>query len=122
MTAPLSVVLDIPPGDVPRFKDHPLIRGLATGRAVTRRTRTVYYDTVDFALRRRGLRGHVTQAAPPPNGESAPLDPQPGEAFDVNQRTDPAVRDARAETVPEQPLLAVFDSTIERTTRLLRPS
>jgi inorganic triphosphatase YgiF len=122
MTAPpLSVVLEIPPGDVPRLKDHPLIRGPASGRAVTRRTRTVYYDTADLALRRRRLSVHVNQAASAPG--AVPAGPA-GDAdiLDVNQVTDPAVREAIAETASDQPLQAVFDSTIERTTRLLRPS
>jgi inorganic triphosphatase YgiF len=35
---------------------------------------------------------------------------------------DPAVRDALAEAAPDQPLQPMFDCTIERTTRLLRPT
>lgn len=126
MPAPLSLVLDVAPDDVVRLKNHPLIRGLASGRPVTRRTRTVYYDTADLALRRRRLSVYVNQAAQP-SSETAEAPPLPLEdhrdgALDVSQVADPGLRDALAELPPDSPLQAVFDSTIERTTRLLRPS
>ena len=41
MPAPLSLSFNIAPDDIGRFKRHPLVRGLTTGRPVTRRTRTV---------------------------------------------------------------------------------
>jgi inorganic triphosphatase YgiF len=119
MTAPLSVVLEITPDDVSRFNELPQIRGSAGGRAVTRRTRTVYYDTPDFALRQRRLSVHVNQAA---SADVVPLRPQPEAPLDVNQVADPAVRNALAEAAPDQPLQPMFDCTIERTTRLLRPT
>ena len=122
MTAPLSVVLEITPDDVPRFNDLPAIRDSSAGRAVTRRTRTVYYDTPDLALRQRRLSVHVNQAAIPGSADVVPLRPQPEASLDVNEVADPAVRTALAEVAPDQPLQAVFDSTIERTTRLLRPT
>jgi triphosphatase len=126
MPAPLSLVLDIAPDDLARLKKLPLIRHLGVGRAVTRRTRTVYYDTADLALRRRRLSVHVNQAAHPPGGlpgaPEPPLDGQRDSTLDVSQVNDPALRDALAELPPDSPLQAVFDSTIERTTRLLRPS
>ena len=126
MPAPLSLVLDIAPDDVVRLKKHPLIRGLAAGRAVTRRTRTVYYDTADLALRRRRLSVHVNRAALPaashaPDAPAPPADSR-DDTLDVNQVVDPALRDALADLPPDSPLQAVFDSTIERTTRLLRPT
>ena len=129
MPAPLSLVLDLPPGDIPRFKRHPLIRGLTTGRPVTRRSRTVYYDTVDLALRQRRLSVHVDRAAPaalaapaadgaPPEARMSPRD----ETLDIGQVMDPHVRDALSELPPDRTLQAVFDRTVERTTRLLKPS
>jgi len=126
MPAPLSLVLDIAPDDVARLKKHPLIRGLGIGRSVTRRTRTVYYDTADLALRRRRLSVHINQTALPPGGglgvTEPPLDGQRDSTLDVSQVVDPALRDALSALPPDSPLQAVFDSTIERTTRLLRPS
>lgn len=125
MPAPLSLMLDIAPDDVPRLKRHPLIRGVAGGRPVTRRTRTIYYDTVDLALRQRRLSVRVDRAPAGADGEAAPfetLNGQRDDTLDVGQVVDPQVRDALAELPPDRTLQAVFDSTIERTTRLLRPS
>jgi len=126
MPAPLSLVLDVAPDDLARLKRHPLIRGLGIGRAVTRRTRTVYYDTADLALRRRRLSVHVNRAAQPSGAESGlaepPLDGARDGTLDISQVDDPALRSALAELPPDSALQAVFDSTIERTTRLLRPS
>ena len=62
MSAPLSLVFDIARDDLPRLRKHPLIRRLSAGRPVTRRMRTIYYDTPDFALRQRRLSVHVNQA------------------------------------------------------------
>jgi len=127
MTAPLTLVLDLPPDDVPRLKRHPLIRGLTAGRAVTRRSRTIYYDTVDLALRQRRLSVHVDRAAPRPTPSAdgvMPVEERSArdETLDIGQVMDPRVRDALSELPPDRTLQAVFDRTIERTTRLLKPS
>ncbi|MEJ0070164.1 MAG: CHAD domain-containing protein [Pseudomonadota bacterium] len=121
MSVPLSLVLNIAPDDMARLKKHPLIRGLTTGRPVTRRTRTVYYDTADFALRQRRLSVHVNQASKAPGGAAEPTPPS-DTPLDLDQVADPALRGALSELPSDSPLQAMFDSTIERTTRLLRPS
>ncbi len=100
MTVPLSLVLDIAPDDVARFKKHPLIRGFSAGRPVTRRSRTIYYDTSDLALRQRRLSVQVDRAA---NDDGAPLlegfadlAGQRDDSLDPGEVTDPQVREALA--------------------------
>src|SRR5260221_4734994 len=126
MTAPLSLVLNIAPDDVSRFKKHPLIRELSAGRPVTKRLRTVYYDTPDFALRDRRLSVHVLQTEPrlpQAANDTAPTDAaetEPNDRLDVTQVIDPDLRSALLELPPDRPLQPVFDSTIQRTTRRLQ--
>jgi inorganic triphosphatase YgiF len=55
MAVETELKLRIAPAGLARLKRHPLLKELATGRAVTRKLRNVYYDTPGLGLHRRKM-------------------------------------------------------------------
>jgi inorganic triphosphatase YgiF len=131
----IELKLEVPAGDLAALKRHPLVRGLAQGRARKQRLHTVYYDTRarDLARERLALRvrhsgrSHV-QAL---KGEGSAVGGLfvrgewearlPGPEPDLERIPSFAARALAQRAIAGQPLEPVFETEFQRTRyRLLR--
>jgi triphosphatase len=55
MSVETELKLSISPAHLNKLRRHPLLRELASGRAVTRKLHSVYYDTPDLRLRSKAM-------------------------------------------------------------------
>ncbi len=130
----IELRLALAPENIGRLRGHPLIRALSQGRAVTRRLRSVYFDTADCALARAGIAlrtresgGSVIQTVKLENREHAGLNDriEYENAVSSNQPAielipDADVRAQIARASNGKSLEPIFETDFQRTERLLR--
>ena len=137
MEGPREVELKLlaAPDDLRRLQQHPLVRALGRGRAITRQLETVYFDTPDHVLARAGLALRLRRVGSRTvqtlkGGERVVAGglferteietPVEGDAPDLASLPDPELRGRLAELIGPAPLLPIFGTSFRRTRRVMR--
>jgi inorganic triphosphatase YgiF len=132
----VELKLEISPEDLPRLRRHARVRELAVGRARTRALRSVYFDTRGLALARRGIglrlrwadgQAHPTQTLKTRAARAAGLFERgevectvDGDRPDLDAVPDAALRRRVRRILSGGALEPVFETRMQRTSRLLR--